>query len=112
MATISFARGIPAPECLPVDELADCARVALERDGRTILSYGPSPGYGPLRERIGDPHGVDPGRVFVTNGSLQGFVFLAQRLARGKRVLVERPDYDRAPKNLGGAGAARGGAGG
>src|SRR3954471_10033695 len=109
---ISFARGVPAPECLPVEQLADCARAALERDGRTILSYGPSPGYGPLRDWIAERHGVDAGRVFVTNGSLQGFVFLAQRLAAGKRVLVELPTYDRAPKNLGGAGAARGGAGG
>jgi 2-aminoadipate transaminase len=82
MSTISFARGIPAPECLPVDELADCARVALERDGRTILSYGPSPGYAPLRDWIAARHEVDPSRVFITNGSLQGFVFLAQRLAR------------------------------
>ena len=31
--SISFARGVPAPECLAVDELADCARTALERDG-------------------------------------------------------------------------------
>src|SRR6266581_5861148 len=100
MATISFARGVPAPECLPVDELADCARVALERDGRTILSYGPSPGYAPLREWIAERHGVEPGRVLVTNGSLQGFVFLAQRLAPGRRVLVERPTYDRPLKIL------------
>jgi DNA-binding transcriptional MocR family regulator len=98
--TISFARGVPAPECLPVDDLADCARAALERDGRTILSYGPSPGYAPLRQWIADRHGVDPGRVFITNGSLQGFVFLAQRLAPGKRVLVERPTYDRPLKIL------------
>ncbi|HVU79581.1 MAG TPA: PLP-dependent aminotransferase family protein [Gaiellaceae bacterium] len=100
MDTISFARGVPAPECLPVDDLADCARAALERDGRTILSYGPSPGYAPLRQWIADRHGVDPGRVFITNGSLQGFVFLAQRLAPGKRVLVERPTYDRPLKIL------------
>jgi DNA-binding transcriptional MocR family regulator len=100
MATISFARGIPAPECLPVEELADCARVALERDGRTILSYGPSPGYTPLRDWIAARHDVDPSRVFITNGSLQGFVFLAQRLAPGKRVLVERPTYDRPLKIL------------
>src|SRR3954452_20599415 len=97
---ISFASGVPAPECLPVEELADCARVALERDGRTILSYGPSSGYGPLREWIAARHGVDESRVFVTNGSLQGFVFLAQRLARGKRVLVEQPTYDRPLKIL------------
>jgi 2-aminoadipate transaminase len=97
---ISFARGVPAPECLPVDELADCARVALERDGKTILSYGPSSGYGPLREWLAARHDVDPARVFVTNGSLQGFVFLAQRLAAGRRVLVEKPTYDRPLKIL------------
>jgi len=97
---ISFARGIPAPECLPVQELADCARAALERDGHTILSYGPSPGYGPLREWIAARHGVDASRVFVTNGSLQGLVFLSQRLAPGRRVLVERPTYDRPLKIL------------
>jgi 2-aminoadipate transaminase len=68
MATISFARGVPAPECLPDQELADCARAALQRDGKTILSYGPSPGYAPLRQWIADRHGVDPGRVFITNG--------------------------------------------
>jgi 2-aminoadipate transaminase len=100
VATISFARGIPAPECLPVDDLADCARVALERDGKTILSYGASSGYGPLREWLGARHDVDPARVFITNGSLQGFVFLAQRLAARKRVLVERPTYDRPLKIL------------
>jgi len=97
---ISFARGVPAPECLPDRELADCARAALERDGKTILSYGPSPGYGPLRQWIADRHGVEAGRVLITNGSLQGFVFLAQRLAPGKRVLVERPTYDRPLKIL------------
>jgi DNA-binding transcriptional MocR family regulator len=100
VTTISFARGVPAPECLPVEELADCARAALERDGHTILSYGPSPGYGPLREWIAERHRVDPSRVFLTNGSLQGFVFLAQRLAPGRRVLVERPTYDRPLKIL------------
>jgi DNA-binding transcriptional MocR family regulator len=100
MGTISFARGVPAPECLPAEELADCARAALERDGRTILSYGPSSGYAPLRDWIAARHDVDPARVFITNGSLQGFVFLAQRLAPGKRVLVERPTYDRPLKIL------------
>jgi DNA-binding transcriptional MocR family regulator len=100
VATISFARGVPAPECLPVEALADCARVAIERDGKTILSYGASSGYGPLREWLAARHDVDPARVFITNGSLQGFVFLAQRLAVGKRVLVERPTYDRPLKIL------------
>ena len=99
METISFARGVPAPECLPVEELADCARAALERDGATVLSYGSSAGYAPLRDWIAERHGVDPERVLVTNGSLQGMVFLAERFA-GDRVLVEEPTYDRPLKIL------------
>ena len=98
---ISFARGVPAPECLAVEELAECARAALERDGRTILSYGPGGGYGPLRERLAEQHGVEPSRIVITSGSLQGFVFLAEQLVRpGKRVLVEAPTYDRPLKIL------------
>ena len=105
MGEISLARGIPAPECLPVEELADCARVAIERDGRTILSYGSPSGYGPLREWLAERHGVDPGRVVVTNGSLQGFVFLASHYAGRGRVLVEAPTYDRPLRILADAGA-------
>jgi len=103
---ISFARGVPAPECLPVEELAECAHVALERDGRTILLYGPGGGYVPLREWIAERHGVEPSRVVITNGSLQGFVFLAEYLVRpGTRVLVEAPTYDRPLKILARLGA-------
>src|SRR5437762_3317761 len=92
---ISFARGAPAPECLPVQELADCAKAALERDGVAVLSYGPGGGYGPLREWIAQRHGVEPSRVLLTSGSLQGFVFLAATLVTpGARVLVEAPTYD------------------
>ena len=106
METISLARGVPAPECIPVEELADCARGAIEADGATILSYGSSAGYGPLRSWIAARHGVAPERVVVTNGSLQGFVFLAELLARnGERVLVEAPTYDRPLKILQGLGA-------
>ena len=103
MDVISLARGIPAPECIPVEELADCARAAIEGDGTTVLSYGPVGGYQPLREWIAERHGVEPGRVLVTNGSLQGLAFLADRFA-GARVLVEQPTYDRPLKLL----AARG----
>src|SRR6266540_3538356 len=94
MDTISLARGIPAPECIPVEELADCARAAIELDGATVLSYGPVGGYQPLREWIAQRHGVDPARVLVTNGSLQGIAFLADHFA-GRRVLVETPTTER-----------------
>jgi 2-aminoadipate transaminase len=105
---ISFARGVPAPECLPVDDLAECARAALARDGRGILNYGPAGGYVPLRERLGEQHGVEPERVLVTNGSLQAFTLLADLLldgTEGRRVLVEGPTYDRPLRILAGCGA-------
>jgi DNA-binding transcriptional MocR family regulator len=100
--TISFARGVPAPECLPVEELADCARTAIERDGAAALLYGHTLGYQPLREWIGERHGVDPARVVVTNGSLQAFHFALAALGEGRRVIVERPTYDRPRKILSG----------
>jgi DNA-binding transcriptional MocR family regulator len=101
VSPISFARGVPAPECLPVAELAECARAAVERDGARVLLYGPGGGYQPLREWIAERHEVEPERVVVTSGSLQGFVFLAEQLvAPGARVLVEAPTYDRPIKIL------------
>ena len=95
MGLISFARGIPAPELLPIDELADCARAAVERDGHTVLNYGPVGGYGPLREWIAEQHDVEPGRVLVTNGSLEGLHLLLEWFAARGRILVEAPTYDR-----------------
>ncbi|HEX4931480.1 MAG TPA: PLP-dependent aminotransferase family protein [Gaiellaceae bacterium] len=103
---ISFARGAPAPECLDAELLADCARAAIEGDP-SVLAYGPGGGYGPLREWLGGRHGVDPARVIVTNGGLQGFVFYAEELLaeRPGRVLVEAPTYDRPLKILARLGA-------
>jgi len=103
---ISFARGVPAPECLATEELAACAEAVLKGDGKTILSYGSGAGYTPLREYIGQWFGVHPGRVLITNGSLQGLVLLSQWLARGQRVVVEEPTYDRAIKVFLAAGGA------
>jgi 2-aminoadipate transaminase len=102
--TISFARGIPAPECLPVAELAACAKAALERDGSVVLSYGSTLGYGPLREWLAERHGVEPDRVLVTNGSLQAFHFVLDTLGGEGPVLVERPTYDRPRRILAAAG--------
>jgi 2-aminoadipate transaminase len=105
--TISFTRGVPAPECLPVDDLAECARSVLEREGRRVLNYGPAGGYEPLREQLGQRHGVDAVRILVTNGSLQAFSLLARELLDGPsmRVLVEGPTYDRPLRILADLGA-------
>ena len=106
METISFARGAPAPELLPLEELADCAQTVLARDGKTILSYGAGAGYTPLRELIGEWFEVHPGRVLLTNGGLQALELLSRKLARGNTVLCEWPTYDRAYKLFLKAGAS------
>jgi DNA-binding transcriptional MocR family regulator len=101
MDVISFARGVPSPDILPVDLFGDAARAAVERSGRTILNYGPAAGYWPLREWLAERHGADPAQVVVTSGSLQGFDFVVRHLfASGGRAVVEAPSYDRTLKTL------------
>lgn len=102
METIAFARGVPAPDMLPVDALRDATARAYRDDPVGVLSYGGGGGYQPLRDRLGLSFGVDPERVVVTAGSLEGFALLAQVIAaraadegRVARVIVEQPTYDR-----------------
>lgn len=99
---ISFARGAPAPDLIPADELADCAHDVARQDGARVFAYGPGSGYAPLREWVAERHRVAPERVVLTVGGLQGFVFYAaEQLARRPgRVLVEAPSYDRPLKVL------------
>ena len=111
MSQISFARGVPGPDCLPVDHLRECAEAVLLRADRDAIQYGPAGGFPPLRELLADRHAVEPSQIFVANGSLQGLVFLASHLLQDetKRVLVEAPTYDRPLKILAGLGADVGG---
>ncbi len=106
-APISFARGAPALELIPADELTDCAHEVARRDGAKVFAYGPGSGYAPLREWVAERHAVPVERVVLTVGGLQGFVFYAaEQLARRPgRVLVEAPTYDRPLKVLAREGA-------
>jgi DNA-binding transcriptional MocR family regulator len=102
MSLIAFARGVPAPEMLPVADLQVAARTAFDADPVALLSYGTGAGWAPLRDRLAARQGVDPARVVVTTGSLEGFAMLVQVVAarakaegRTARVIVEQPSYDR-----------------
>src|SRR5436190_1305238 len=97
MSSIPFTRGVPSADMLPVSDIEAAAVAALREDGARALSYSPG-GYQPLREWIGARHGVDPSRVLLVNGSLQGVAFIAQHLFMGAGhglALVEEPTYDR-----------------
>jgi len=96
MTAIPFTRGVPSADMLPVADLEQAAVTALREDGARALAYAPG-GYMPLREWIGERHRVDPARVLLVNGSLQGVAFLAQHLflGRGGVAITEDPTYDR-----------------
>ena len=95
--TISFDRGIPCVEAFPTRQIQECAAAVLAADAATVLQYGKSTGYAPLRETIAQWYGASPEEVLVSNGSLQIQEFLsALLLSRGDTVFVEEPTYDRA----------------
>ena len=94
--TISFARGAPSADILPVEAVRRAADAALADDWQRALSYGNGHGHPGLCEWIADLHGVDPEQVMVTNGSMEGAAMLFDHMVMpGDRVLVEQPTYDR-----------------
>jgi 2-aminoadipate transaminase len=91
---ISFAGGLPSPASFPVDAIARASVRVFARQAQTALQYGPTEGYGPLREWIAARHGVDAERVIVTTGSQQALDLLGKVLIDpGSAVLVETPTY-------------------
>lgn len=102
MTVISLARGVPTPDLLPIPAIREASARALNAQAATVLAYGPGGGYPPLREALAARHGVDPQRILVVNGSLQGVAFIAEHLRRAGQahVALEAPTYDRALKNF------------
>ena len=104
--TISFARGAPSADILPAEAVREAAARALESDWERALTYGTGKGHPELCEWIAELHGVDPDRVMVTNGSMEGAALLFRHyVGAGDRVIVEQPTYDRTLLLLNQAGA-------
>jgi DNA-binding transcriptional MocR family regulator len=104
---ISFARGAPSADILPVDAVRTAAKVALEQDWERALSYGTGKGHPELCEWIAtELHGIEPDQVMVTNGSMEAAALLFRYfIESGDRVIVEQPSYDRTLLLLGRTGA-------
>ncbi|HVK95583.1 MAG TPA: PLP-dependent aminotransferase family protein [Noviherbaspirillum sp.] len=96
---ISFAGGLPSPATFPVERMQVAFDSVLSKQGKIALQYGPTDGYGPLREWIADSlssNGVKilPEQVLLVSGSQQGLDLLAKVLVdEGSKVLVETPSY-------------------
>jgi 2-aminoadipate transaminase len=90
---ISFAGGLPAADCLPLDQITTCIDAVLTAEGRRALQYGPP--YGPLRawiaghmQRRGVACTVD--NIFITNGAQQALEILGRLLLDpGEPAVVE-----------------------
>jgi DNA-binding transcriptional MocR family regulator len=94
--TISFARGAPSPDLIPVDAVRVATAKALEEDWQKALSYGVGIGHPGLCAWIADRHGIAADQVMTTNGSLEaGAMLFRHLLSPGDRVVVEQPSYDR-----------------
>jgi 2-aminoadipate transaminase len=94
--TINFTRGVPATESFPIEKMIAASRAALEKYGSTILQYGKSYGFMPLREWLAEWQGVSVEQVLTANGSLQIVEFLGYHfLQPGDVVFTEAPSYDR-----------------
>jgi DNA-binding transcriptional MocR family regulator len=92
---INFTRGVPANESFPIEEVIAASQTALEKYGTTILQYGKSYGFQPLREWLAEWHSVSVDEVLISNGSLQIVDFLGYFLQPGEVVFTESPSYDR-----------------
>jgi 2-aminoadipate transaminase len=96
---ISFAPGYPAEDLFPWALFQECAHELLAGHDGSVLQYGPTRGYLPLREVIvGLMRGrqvesaVD--RLLVTTGSQQGLDLVGRVLIDpGDVVLMELPSY-------------------
>jgi 2-aminoadipate transaminase len=94
---ISFARGAPSADLLPVEAVREAAARALDGDATRALSYGTGIGHPGLCEWIAERHGgVGAENVMVSNGSLEaGWMLFDHLLEAGDEVIVEQPSYDR-----------------
>lgn len=96
---ISFAGGLPSPATFPVEEMRTAFDKVLSQQGKIALQYGPTDGYGPLREWVADHLSIPgskilPEQVLMVSGSQQALDLLGKVLIdEGSKVLVETPSY-------------------
>src|SRR4030081_3867302 len=103
LAKYSFVGGNNDPDQVPVGGLIDAVTAVLEREGKTLATYGLASGpqgYRPLREfltaKLKRDAGIDcvADDILIVSGSLQALDLVNQTLlARGDTVIIERNSY-------------------
>src|ERR1700751_2195823 len=103
LAKYSFIGGNNDPDQVPVEGLIDAVNAVLNREGRTLATYGLAngpQGYRPLRDFISTKLKRDAGiactadDILVVSGSLQALDLVNHTLlARGDTVIIEQETY-------------------
>jgi len=97
---ISFAGGLPATACLPVDKFKEYSQQLLQENGAAMLQYGATEGYYPFREcmagfvsRCGIEN-VSTDNVLIISGGQQGLDLTFKAfINKDDIILVEDPTY-------------------
>ena len=91
-----FAVAYPDPASLPLDELAECLRLALQEEGRGLAIYPHPQGYPPLREFVAEKLArerdidVSADEIILGSGSGEPIYMIAETLLDpGDVVLTE-----------------------
>jgi 2-aminoadipate transaminase len=110
LARYSFVGGNNDPDQVPVEPLIDAVTAVLQREGRSLATYGLASGpqgYLPLRQFLTAKLKRDAGitstadDLLIVSGSLQALDLVnATLLDRGDTVIVERDSYQGALNRL------------
>ena len=96
---ISFAASHAAPELAPVDLVRRATDSVLRREGASLLQYGPSDGYPPLKKYLQarlrrDGISVELDEILITSGCQQSLDLVRRALLNsGDTVVCENPTY-------------------
>jgi 2-aminoadipate transaminase len=95
---ISFAGGLPDPESLPTNDVAQATVKALAEHGKIALQYGRVGGYKPLVDFLRDKlkrtqmMDIPEDGILLTAGSMQALTFVVSLLVdRGDTIISEDP---------------------
>ncbi len=97
--TISFAGGLPAPSCFPVENVRSAFNEVLLEHGQAALQYSCTEGYYPLRQWISehlDPfyNNVNADTILIVSGSQQALDLLSKIfIDEDSSILIENPSY-------------------
>jgi DNA-binding transcriptional MocR family regulator len=96
---VSLAGGMPYVQALPMGDVVEAARRALEERGASALQYGAGIGHPGLRERLCSlmaEQGISASEddVVIVDGAQQGLDLVAKVLVdEGDPIVVEEPTY-------------------